>query len=147
MTTTDFANYVSPLSWRYGSSDMRRIFSEHHKYELWRKIWVALARAQYKAGLVSKEELSDLEGHETDIEIEEILKIEKETHHDVVAAIAEFAEKAKTGGGKIHLGATSMDIVDNADAVRISEALTLTEKNVSALLAAFANLIDVHALL
>jgi adenylosuccinate lyase len=145
MTTTDFTNYVSPLSWRYGSSQMRRIFSEQHKYELWRNIWVALARAQYKAGLVSKVELDDLVAHETDIAIGEILEIEKETHHDVVAAIREFAGKAKIGGGKIHLGATSMDIVDNADAVRISEALRLTEEKLLTLLMTLADLIDAHA--
>lgn len=124
---------------------MRKIFSEHHKYELWRKIWVALARAQHKAGLVSKVELDDLIAHEADIDIEKILEIEKETHHDVVAAIHEFASKANVGGGKIHLGATSMDVVDNADMIRIVEALAITEKNLQSLLTIFANLIETNA--
>jgi len=59
------------------------------------------------------------------------LEIEKETKHDVVAAIKEFAEKAKIGGGKINLGATSMDIVDNADTIRMHEALKIIESEVA----------------
>jgi adenylosuccinate lyase len=104
---------------------MRYIFSEQNKYKLWRRIWVALAEAQHKAGLLSKQEVEDLKKQEATIDIERILQIEKETKHDVVAAIIEFSEKAKIGGGKIHLGATSMDIVDNADMLRTKEALTI----------------------
>lgn len=140
-----FSNYSSPFSWRYGSEEMRRIFSEQHKYELWRKIWVSLAHQEYKAKLISKKEYEDLKKHETDIDIERILEIEKETKHDVVAAIKEFAEKAKTGGGKIHLGATSMDIVDNADAIRQKEALQIIKIQLGEVLEQFSQLIKKYA--
>ena len=82
---------------------------------------MALAKAEAKEGLVSKEELADLEKHQNDIDIERIWEIEKDTRHDVVAAIKEFSEKAKIGGGKVHLGATSDDIIDNADILRIKQ--------------------------
>lgn len=143
--TFDFSTYISPLTWRYGSDEMRHIFSEQHKYELWRKIWVALAEAEHKAGLVSDEELADLKKNENNIDIERILEIEHETKHDVVAAIREFAEKAKIGGGKIHLGATSMDVVDNADMVRVVQALDIVEQKLKSVLAAFTDLIENHA--
>lgn len=133
-----FSQYQSVFSWRYGSEEMRGVFSEEHKYVLWRKIWVALAEAEKDAGLVSEKELADLKQHQEDIDIDRILEIEKETRHDVVAAIKEFAEKAKVGGGKIHLGATSMDVVDNADAVRNLEALQIIEKKLRGLLAIFS---------
>ena len=141
----DYSKYTSPFSWRYGSDKMRTIFSEETKYKIWRKIWVELARAQHKFGLVSKEELSDLEKHQEDLNIERIWEIEKDTRHDVVAAIQEFAEKAKVGGGKIHLGATSMDINDNAETVRISEALNLIEKDLVDLLKVFGERIEKYA--
>ena len=141
----DYTSYTSPFSWRYGSEDMRKIFSEEYKYKLWRKIWVKLARAQSKEGLVSKEELEDLEKHQQDLDIERIWEIEKDTRHDVVAAIKEFAEKAKIGGGKIHLGATSMDINDNAETIRIQEALNLIEKQLAALLKSFGKKIEKYA--
>lgn len=145
MSKFDFSTYLSPLTWRYGSDDMRKIFSEKHKYELWRKIWIALAEAQHQAGLVSKEELADLKKHEKEIDIEKIFELEKETKHDVVAAIREFAGKTKVGGGKIHLGATSMDIVDNADMIRIQEAIGIVEKKVVILLNLLADKIEEYA--
>ncbi len=138
----DFSNYQSVFSWRYGSLEMRKIFSEEHKYWLWRKIWIALAEAESEKGLVSKKELEDLKKHEKVIDIARIYEIEKATKHDVVAAIKEFAEKAKIGGGKIHLGATSMDIVDNADAIRNLEALAIIEGKTLSLLNLFAKKIE-----
>lgn len=134
MKTFNFKTFLSPLTWRYGSEEMRYIFSEENKYRLWRKIWVALAHAQHKYGLVTDEELADLKIHENEINIERILEIEKDTKHDVVAAIKEFAERAKTGGGKIHLGATSMDIVDNADMIRVNQAFEILEKRLRKIL-------------
>ena len=141
----DFSTYYSPFSWRYGSEEMRKLFSEENKYKIWRKIWVELARAQSKQGLVSKEELGDLEKNQDNIDIERIWEIEKDTRHDVVAAIKEFAEIAKVGGGKIHLGATSMDINDNTETVRISEALNLIESELKKLLKIYADKTEKYA--
>lgn len=106
---------------------------------------MAMARAQNKAGLVTNEELKDLEKQQDNINIAEILENEKETRHDVVAAIREFANKAKIGGGKIHLGATSMDIVDNTDAVRTKEALIIVERKLENLLSIFGSKIESYA--
>ncbi len=145
MKNNDYSTYQSPFSWRYGSEEMRKIFSEENKYKVWRRVWVELARAQAKEGLVSKEELADLEKYQNDIEIERIWEIEKDTRHDTVAAIKEFAEKAKIGGGKIHLGATSMDISDNAETIRIKEALEIIEKRVLSLLLALSSKVKKYA--
>jgi len=145
MINFDFSTYLSPLTWRYASDEMRKIFSEKHKYELWRKIWIALAVAQHQIGLVSKEELDDLKKNEKNINIEKIFEYVKDTKHDVVAAIKEFAEIAKVGGGKIHLGATSMDIVDNADMIRIFEALEIVEKKVVVILNLLADKIEEYS--
>jgi adenylosuccinate lyase len=94
---------------------------------------------------VSDKELLDLKKHENNISIERILEIEQETSHDVVAAIREFAEKARIGGGKLHLGATSMDIVDNADIVRTHEALKIIEAKLISILHLFAEKIETYA--
>lgn len=142
MTKHDFSNYLSPFSWRYGSQTMRTLFSEKHKYELWRRVWVSLAEAQYQQGLVTKAELDDLKRNQDNIAIDEILAIEHETKHDVVAAIREYAHRSKVGGGKIHLGATSMDIVDNADAMRIMQALGLIDQQLQSVLTTFASRIE-----
>jgi adenylosuccinate lyase len=141
----DFSTFISPFTWRYGSEEMRYIFSEEYKYKTWRKIWVALAEAQYEAGLVSKEELEDLKKNEETISIEDILVLEKETKHDVFAAIKEYASKATIGGGKIHLGATSMDIVDNADMYRMKEALNITKNKTLKILDLLSEKIEKYA--
>lgn len=124
---------------------MRHIWSEKNKFQTMRRIWVKLAAAQKEFGLVSVEELNDLKQHQNEIDIERILEIEKETKHDIVAAIKEFAEKATIGGGKIHLGATSMDIVDNTDSIRIKESLEIIEPKLKELLRSFADQIEKHA--
>ena len=141
----DYSKYESPFSWRYGSEQMRQIFSEENKYKLWRKIWIAIAKAQVKEGLVSQQELKDLEDNQNNIDIARIWEIEKDTRHDVVAAIREFAEKTSVGGGKIHLGATSMDISDNAETIRMVEALDIVEKRLVALLLVFSSKIKKYA--
>lgn len=141
----DYKNYNSAFSFRYGTPEMREIFSEANKYRLWRRIWVEMARSQRDEGLVSREEVEDLEKYQEDIDIERIYEIEKETGHDLVAGIREFAEKAKIGGGKIHFGATSMDVVDNADSIRAKEALIIVEEKLVKLLDAFAEKIEKYA--
>lgn len=117
--------YQSPFSWRYGSKEMRMVWSEANKRLLWRKIWVELARVQSGFGLVSAEQVRDLEEHQADINIPRALEIEAQLHHDLMAEVRTFAEQCPVGGGVIHLGATSMDIEDNADALRLRDALVL----------------------
>ncbi len=142
MKSFDFTTYLSPFTWRYGGDAMRAIWSEEHKRQLWRKIWVALARAQEKQGLLSKKEFDDLVAHENDIDIEQSHEIEKDLQHDLMAEIKTYASQAKKGGGKIHLGATSMDIEDNADTIRIKESLEIIEPKLKQLLKSFAKKID-----
>lgn len=142
MNSFDYNTYLSPFTWRYGSEEMRKIWSEVYKRKLWRKIWVELAKAQHKEGLVSKSELEDLVSHQENVDIEKAHEIEKEIHHDLMAEIKTYAAQAKKGGGKIHLGATSMDIEDNADILREKEALALVEGKLKFLIKSFVQKID-----
>ena len=117
--------FLSPFSWRYGSEPMRALWSEAAKRQLWRRIWVALAEAQQRAGLVSAEQVADLQAHVDEIDLARAQAIEAEIHHDLMAEVRTFAEQCSAGGGIIHLGATSMDVEDNADALRMREALDM----------------------
>ena len=115
--------FISPFTWRYGSEKMRSLWSERHKRLLLRKVWVALASAQCEAGLVSIAQRDDLISHESDIDINRASEIEAQIHHDLMAEIRTFAEQCPTGGSIIHLGATSMDVLDNMDIIRQRESL------------------------
>lgn len=134
----DHRRYISPLTWRYGSDEMKSIFSEEHKRKLLRRVWIALAKAEMKAGIVTEEQVKELEAHKDDIDIDRATEIENTIHHDLMAEIKTYAEQCPKAGGIIHLGATSMDALDNADAVRFKEALGLTIKRLDTLIDAFA---------
>ena len=141
----DYGIYLSPLSWRYGSAEMRQIWSEVHKRRLWRRIWVALAEVQAEFGLVTHEQAADLRRHEGDVDVDRAHQIEAEIQHDLMAEIRTFAEQCPIGGGIIHLGATSMDVKDNAEALNLRDGLDLVLDRLRSLLAHLADLIEARA--
>ena len=139
---TDFTQYQSPFSWRYGSPEMRSIWSEIHKRQLWRRAWIALARVQQTYGLVSSEQVAELEAHAGQVDLRRALEIEAEIHHDLMAELKTFAEQCPTAGGILHMGATSMDIEDNVDALRLGEGLDLALQRLGSLLSVLAEQIE-----
>jgi adenylosuccinate lyase len=145
MVSYDHESYLSPLTWRYGSEAMRRIWSEAEKRRLLRRFWVALAEAQAEAGLVTAEQVEDLRAHQENIDITRATQIEAEIRHDLMAEIRTFAEQATIGGGIIHLGATSMDALDNVDALRLQRALDLIVGGLQTLLLALVERMEQEA--
>ena len=142
---TDHENYLSPFSWRYGSPEMRRIWSENNKRRLWRRVWLALAEVQGEFGLLNPKQLDDLRAHVDDIDVERALQIEAEIHHDLMAELKTYAQQCPDGGGVLHLGATSTDIEDNADALRMRQSLDLVIENLQSLMSDFVEKIETWA--
>lgn len=134
-----FGNYQSPFSWRYASSEMRSLWSENTKRLLWRKLWVALAQTESEFGLFSPELVEELEKHASEIDMDKALEIEAEIHHDLMAELKTFASQCPRAGGVLHLGATSMDIEDNADALRLRSALDIIIHKLKQLMLTFAD--------
>jgi adenylosuccinate lyase len=130
----DFDTYLSPFTWRYGTPAMRQLWSETNKRLLWRKLWVALAEVQAEYGLVKAEQVTDLRKHMTEIDLPRALEIEAEIQHDLMAEVRTFAEQCPLGGGIIHFGATSMDIEDNCDVLRLRSGLGILLKSLTSLL-------------
>lgn len=139
----------SPLSHRYGSPTMRRIWGERGKRIQWRRVWQALATAQAEHGLVTTAQLGDIARHIDDIDVERAEAIEAEIKHDLVAELRVFAAQCDAhgngAGGVLHLGATSMDIEDNADARRIANALQLVTERLGVLIGSLAERIEASA--
>ena len=134
--------FLSPLTWRYGGSKMRHLWSETHRRRLMRRVWVALAEAQHEAGLVSEEQLDDLRTHVDDVDIERTSAIENEIQHDLMAELRTFAEQCQSGGSVLHMGATSTDILDNVDVLRVRSGLELLCIQMSGLCEKMADLIE-----
>ncbi|MGZ6346019.1 MAG: adenylosuccinate lyase [Anaerolineales bacterium] len=130
----DFDNYLSPFTWRYASVEMRNLWSETNKRLIWRQLWVALAEVQGEFGLVKPDQITDLRQHMAEINIPYALEIEAEIQHDLMAELKTFASQCPVGGGILHFGATSSDIEDNADAIRLRTGLAILLKSLSILL-------------
>ncbi len=145
MMSYSYDTYLSPLTWRYGSAEMRQVWSEQHKRLLLRRFWVALATGQHEAGLVTAAELSDLVAHQDAVDLARAAEIEAEIRHDLMAEIRTFAEQCPVGGGIIHLGATSMDALDNVEVMRLQQALDLVQGRLAELLGVLAGLVEQHA--
>ena len=116
--------YVSPLSTRYASPYMLRLFSQTCRIETWRKLWVSLARAEHALGLpVTAEQVAELEAHISDIDFDAAAAREKEVRHDVMAHVYAYGLAAPNAAGIIHLGATSCYVTDNADLIIYRDGL------------------------
>ena len=144
-STFSYETYLSPFTWRYGSEAMRHLWSQVHQRRLWRQVWVALAAVQHQAGLVTAEQLADLRAHDQEVNVARSLEIEAEIRHDLMAEVRAYAEQCPIGGGIIHLGATSMDVEDNVDALRLRDGLNLVLAALRALLVDLATLIETRA--
>ena len=141
-----FGDYLSPFTWRYGSPEMRELFSEEEKRATWRRVWLALAEAQGELGLVSRAELEDIRskaGRES-VDIPRAHELERKIRHDLMAELRTFADQAKVGGGKLHLGATSMDVEDNADIIIFGKAMDKVTARLVGCLRAFREKIVEH---
>ena len=121
---------------------MRHLWSETHRRRLMRRVWVALAEAQHEAGLVSEEQLDDLRTHVDDVDIERTSAIENEIQHDLMAELRTFAEQCQSGGSVLHMGATSTDILDNVDVLRVRSGMELLCIQMRGLCEKMADLIE-----
>jgi adenylosuccinate lyase len=142
VTESRYQSYASPFTWRYGSPAMRALWSEEHKRRLWRRIWLALAEAQQAFGLTTPEQVADLRMHVEDVDIERAHQIEAEIRHDLMAELHTFAGQCASGGAILHMGATSMDIEDNAEVLRIRAASDLVLESSGGLLREMADRIE-----
>jgi adenylosuccinate lyase len=119
--------YESPLATRNASAEMLKLFSPQHKFKLWRKLWLELARSQRELGLtrVTPEALAQMEARLDDIDFDRAAHWEAKLRHDVMAHIHTFGEAAPAAREIIHLGATSQYVVDNADLLIMRDAMRL----------------------
>ena len=121
--------YESPLSSRYASEYMLHLFSPDMRFQTWRRLWVALARAEHELGLpITQEQVDEMAAHLTDIDYDMARQREKEVRHDVMAHVYTFGKAAPKAAGIIHLGATSAYVGDNTDIIQIREGVLLVRK-------------------
>ena len=132
--------YISPFSTRYSSDEMQYIFSDDNKFRTWRRLWVALARAEMKQGLtnITPEMVEELEAHVDDINYDVAIAREKLVRHDVMSHVYAYGQQCPEAAGIIHLGATSCYVGDNTDIIVMRQGLELIRKKLIGVLAKLA---------
>lgn len=137
-----YDRYESPLASRYASPEMLKLFSMETRIQTWRKLWVALAKAEMELGLpITEEQVQQLEEQVENIDFSCAAAREKEVRHDVMAHVYTYGKVAPKAAGIIHLGATSCYVTDNGDLILYRDALLHLRKGLLAVmqnLAAFA---------
>ena len=131
--------YISPFSTRYASDEMQFLFSDDKKFRTWRRLWIALARAEQRQGLdITDEQIAELEAHKDDVNYEEAAAREKLVRHDVMSHVYAYGLQCPHAKGIIHLGATSCYVGDNTDVIIMRDALQLVRKKLIGVLANLA---------
>ena len=136
-------SYVSPFSTRYASKEMQFLFSEDHKFRTWRRLWIALARAEQAEGLdITDEQIAQLEAHKDDINYDVARAREREVRHDVMSHVYAYGLQCPDAAGIIHLGATSCYVGDNTDVLIMKEALELVRSKLLTVISLLADFAD-----
>jgi adenylosuccinate lyase len=137
--------YENPLTGRYASAAMKSIFSSRTRIGSWRKLWIALARAQMRLGLpIDEAQIRALEAKRDEIDFDAAEEMEREIRHDVMAHLHTFADACPSARPILHLGATSCFVTDNADLMLIREALDLVHRTLLTVVEALARLAEEH---
>ncbi len=137
--------YESPLSSRYASEYMLKLFSMDTRIQTWRKLWISLAKAEMELGLpITSEQVAQLEAHVTDIDYACAAAREKEVRHDVMAHVYTYGKVAPDAAGIIHLGATSCYVTDNADIVLYRDGLKYLRGELLKVLANLSGFADTY---
>ena len=147
-----YDTYTSPLATRNASKQMLTLWSPRHKFNTWRRIWLAVAEAQHEMGLpVSKEQVEELRavvnrpGGITDAEMKAAEKYERELRHDVMAHVHALGDSCPKAKGIIHLGMTSQDVVCNADLNLLFESMQLIERKAARAVLSLSEAASKHA--
>ncbi len=138
-----YDTYESPFCTRYASKEMQYVFSAQKKFSTFRKLWVALARAEMKLGLdITEEQVAELEANVDNIDFEVAEAREREVRHDVMAHVYTYGVACPKAKGIIHLGATSCYVGDNTDIIVMRDAMEIIHRK---LVNVIANLSDFAA--
>ncbi|ASA77728.1 adenylosuccinate lyase [Thermococcus sp. 5-4] len=137
---------VHPIDYRYGSEEMRRIWDEENKLQKLLDVEAALARAHAKLGNIPEESarvISERANTEW-VKLERVKEIEAEIHHDIMAVVKALSEVCGEHGKYVHLGATSNDIIDTANALLIKESLEIVKSDLREIRSILKNLAREH---
>ncbi|HUH12611.1 MAG TPA: adenylosuccinate lyase [Longimicrobiales bacterium] len=132
-------SYSNPLTERYASAEMSRIFSPAFKFGTWRRLWIALAEAERALGLpIPEDAITAMRAKAGELDLARAAELERRFRHDVMAHVHLFGEAAPEAKAYVHLGATSSFVTDNTELIQHAEALRLVARRLAATIRALA---------
>jgi len=136
---------IHPIEYRYGTEEMKHVWSEANRLEKMMKTEAALAKAEADIGLIPKEAAGAIAKSIGSVQLERVKEIEDEIHHDMMAVVIAITEQCADDAGKwVHFGATSNDILDTATGLQIRDAIEILEKKLERLLEVLLKQADGH---
>ncbi|MDD4250212.1 MAG: adenylosuccinate lyase [Methanosarcina sp.] len=136
---------IHPIEYRYGTAEMKYVWSQENRLERILQTEAALAQAEADMGLIPAEAAEIISKCITSVKAERVDEIEAEIHHDMMAVVVAISEQCRDNAGKwVHFGATSNDILDTATALQIKNAIDLLEDKLKILLRVLVNQAEAH---
>ncbi|RLG22670.1 adenylosuccinate lyase, partial [Methanosarcinales archaeon] len=124
---------IHPIEFRYGSFEMKRVWSEESRLEKMLMVEVALARAESELGMIPDDAADRIEEGAKVVQLERVKEIEDEIHHDMMAVVLALSEECGDAGKWVHFGATSNDILDTATALQFRETINILRQQLQKL--------------
>lgn len=138
---------IHPIEYRYGTPEMRQVFTEEAKLGRILEVEAALAMAQAEVGEIPREAAETIAKHANteNVSLDRVKEVEREIRHDVMAVAKVLAEVCGPEAGKyVHLGVTSSDITDTALALQLREATDIIKNKLEKLMSVLAELARKH---
>lgn len=136
---------IHPIDYRYGTAEMKRVWSQENRLAKLLQVEAALARAEADMGLIPADSAEIISESISSVKAERVDEIEAEIHHDMMAVVTAISEQCKDDAGKwVHFGATSNDILDTATALQIKDSIEILEEKLQNLLRILVNQAEAH---
>lgn len=136
---------IHPIDYRYGTEEMKHVWSQENRLAKIMQTEAALARAEADVGLIPADAAEIISQSISLVKPERVDEIEAEIHHDMMAVVVAISEQCRDDAGKwVHFGATSNDILDTATALQIKDAIDILEDKLKILLRVLVNQAEAH---
>ncbi|WP_011305702.1 adenylosuccinate lyase [Methanosarcina barkeri] len=136
---------IHPIDYRYGTAEMKHVWSQENRLNKLLQVEAALARAEADMGLIPADSAEIISESISSVKAERVDEIEAEIHHDMMAVVTAISEQCRDDAGKwVHFGATSNDILDTATALQIKDAIDLMEDKLKTLLGVLLDKAEAH---
>ena len=136
---------IHPIDYRYGTAEMKHVWSQENRLTKILQTEAALARAEADMGLIPADAAEIISESIASVKAERVDEIEAEIHHDMMAVVVAISEQCRDDAGKwVHFGATSNDILDTATALQIKDTIEILEDKLKTLLKVLVNQAEAH---